>query len=153
MSLRSIHLTAVLVALAVGVTLLPGVGSAAEHRRGTAIKLASSQVGQALFDSEDQAVYLFNKERGKKPRCYGKCAKVWPPVRVGGGKPVAKGAVKQRLLGTTRRRDGSRQLTYGGHPLYYYAHEGPRQLFCHDVREYGGLWLALDESGDPLSRR
>jgi hypothetical protein len=39
-------------------------------------------------------------------------------------------------------------VTYAGHPLYYYAHEGKTQVLCHDVREFGGLWLAVTPSGE-----
>ena len=53
------------------------------------------------------------------------------------------------LLGTTTRSDGARQVTYAGHPLYFYAHEGKNQVLCHDVREYGGLWLVVTPKGPP----
>jgi hypothetical protein len=38
-------------------------------------------------------------------------------------------------------------VTYGGHPLYYYAHEGPGQVLCHDVIEFGGRWLVVTPDG------
>jgi predicted lipoprotein with Yx(FWY)xxD motif len=119
-------------------------------RKGTAIKLASSPVGDALFDGDDQAIYLFDAEQSSKPECYDDCAAAWPPVLTDGD-PVADGPIDQGLLGTIKREDGSKQVTYNDHPLYYYAHEGPGELRCHNVSEFGGLWLALDETGDPLS--
>lgn len=124
-----------------------GGGTAKE---GTAIKLASSPVGDALFDGGDQAIYLFDAEESSKPECYDDCAEAWPPVLTEGD-PVAEGPIKQDLLGTTKRDDGTTQVTYNGHPLYYYAHEAPGELRCHNVPGFGGLWLALDETGDPLS--
>jgi hypothetical protein len=54
------------------------------------------------------------------------------------------------LLGKTTRRNGKKQITYGGHPLYYYAHEGPGQVLCHDIEEFGGLWLVVKKNGDPV---
>jgi predicted lipoprotein with Yx(FWY)xxD motif len=51
------------------------------------------------------------------------------------------------LLGTTRRRDGTRQLTYAGRPLYYYAADPVGQVLCQNVREFGGLWLVVRGSG------
>jgi len=51
------------------------------------------------------------------------------------------------LLGTTPRTDGSTQVTYAGHPLYYYAHEGKNVVTCHNVNEFGGLWLAVTPTG------
>lgn len=115
-------------------------------RPGTKVLTAASQFGPVLFDGARQAIYLFDKERGSRPACYGACADAWPPVLTD-GQPIAGGAVRARLLGTTERRDGSTQVTYAGHPLYYYAHEGPNQVLCHDVPGFGGLWLALKASG------
>ena len=58
-------------------------------------------------------------------------------------------SVQSDLLGTTRRRDGATQVTYAGHPLYFYAHEGKYQVLCHDIEEYGGTWLVVQPDGDP----
>ena len=118
-------------------------------RRGTKIVLGDSQFGKILFDSKRQAIYLFDKETTKRARCYGECAEAWPPVYAKGTPRLGPG-LKESLLGTTKRRDGRRQITYGGHPLYYYAHEGPGQVFCHDIFEYGGLWLVVKRNGEPV---
>lgn len=125
-------------------------GAAKAEKAGTEIKLASSPVGDALFDGEDQAIYLFDIETRGTSECYGECAAEWPPVLTK-GEPVADGPVKQSLLGTTKRDDGTTQVTYNDHPLYYYAHEGAGELRCHNVPGFGGLWLALGADGDPLS--
>jgi predicted lipoprotein with Yx(FWY)xxD motif len=101
-----------------------------------------------LFDASGQAIYLFEKERASTPACYGACAEAWPPVLTE-GPPKGAGRVRSRLLGTTQRKDGSLQVTYAGHPLYYYAHEGKNQVLCHNVSEYGGLWLVVTPSGEP----
>jgi predicted lipoprotein with Yx(FWY)xxD motif len=101
-----------------------------------------------LFDASRQAIYLFDKERTTTPECYRACAVAWPPVLTK-GLPRAAGAVRAGLLGTTKRTDGTRQVTYAGHPLYYYAHEGKGEVTCHDVREYGGLWLVVTPQGKP----
>lgn len=47
------------------------------------------------------------------------------------------------------RADGGTQVTYDGRPLYYYAHEGKNVVECHNIREFGGLWLAVTPSGKP----
>jgi hypothetical protein len=65
------------------------------------------------------------------------------------GKPRARTTVRPELLGTTRRSDGAIQVTYAGHPLYFYAHEGKRQVLCHNVDEFGGTWLAVRPDGHP----
>jgi predicted lipoprotein with Yx(FWY)xxD motif len=99
-----------------------------------------------LFDRPGQAIYLFEKETTSRPDCYGDCAVAWPPVLTTGA-PQATGAVRPDLLGTVLREDGTTQVTYGGHPLYFYAHEGPGQVLCHDVVEFGGRWLVVTPDG------
>ena len=117
--------------------------------KGTTVKLASSDYGQVLFDGEDQAIYLFDKESGPMSECYGACAEAWPPVTTKGA-PQAASGVDQSLLGTTQRDDGSMQVTYNGHPLYYYVDDGPGQVLCQNVDEFGGLWLVVRANGEPV---
>ena len=117
---------------------------------GTTIKTGDSQYGQVLFCAGDQAVYYFDKESGSKSECYGACAEAWPPVLTE-GEPQAGAGAKQGLLGTAERTDGNTQVTYDGHPLYYYAHEGPNEVTCHNVDEFGGLWLAVTPGGQAVS--
>ena len=100
-----------------------------------------------LFDQRGQAIYLFTRERSGRPDCYDACARAWPPVLTV-GRPTATGAARDGLLSTVARRDGRRQVTYAGHPLYYYAFERPQQVLCHNVTEYGGVWLVVTPAGD-----
>jgi predicted lipoprotein with Yx(FWY)xxD motif len=113
---------------------------------GRTVKAVKSQFGQILGDRRGVAFYLFDKEKTKKPGCYGACAKAWPPVLTK-GKPQAGKGVRGSLLGTTKRRDGKLQVTYAGKPMYYYEHDGPGRVLCHNVEEFGGLWLVLRGSG------
>ncbi|MDP3891204.1 hypothetical protein, partial [Nocardioides sp.] len=87
---------------------------------GTTITTGDSPFGPMLFDDADQAIYIWELEPTEEPTCYDDCEVAWPPVLTD-GEPVPDGAVRPGLLGTTERRDGSIQVTYGGHPLYYYA--------------------------------
>lgn len=103
-----------------------------------------------LFDRSGQAIYLFDKEATGTPQCYGACARAWPPVLTT-GPPQGSGRVRDQLLGTTRRKNGSRQVTYAGHPLYFYAHEGKNEVLCHNVSEFGGLWLVVTARGAPAA--
>ena len=66
-------------------------------------------------------------------------------------RPVALAGIPPRLLGTARRRGGARQLTYRGRPVYYYVADGPGRVLCHNVREFGGLWLVLRPNGAPVT--
>ena len=103
-----------------------------------------------LVDDRGQAIYLFDKEESNTSECYRACAAAWPPVLTDGS-PLTAGSVRSGLLSTTVRRDGAVQLTYAGHPLYYYAHERPGQVLCHDVTEFGGRWLVVTPAGTPAA--
>jgi predicted lipoprotein with Yx(FWY)xxD motif len=115
---------------------------------GTTITTGGSEFGAMLFGGPGQAIYLFDKETDGQPACYEDCATAWPPVLTDGA-PQASGEVQPGLLGTVPRADGSTQVTYAGHPLYYYAFEGPGEVTCHDVAEYGGTWLVVTPAGTP----
>ncbi len=120
------------------------------RRRGKAIKVAGSRYGRMLFDGRGRAIYLFTREKGSTSRCYGQCAVAWPPVYTN-GRPRARDGVDGDLLGTTRRRGGRRQVTYNGHPLYYYVTDTkPGQITCQDITEFGGTWLVVAPSGNAI---
>ena len=125
----------------------PEATSPTSARPGTRITVRPSDFGPMLFDARGQAIYLLDREATRKPRCYDACAEAWPPVLTEGD-PVAIGATQRGMLGTTRRPDGTVQVTYGGHPLYFYAHEEPGQVLCHNVEEYGGRWLVVTPDGE-----
>ena len=123
----------------------------ARKRRGKGIKVMNSRYGRMIFDARGRAIYLFTREQGSKSRCYGECAVAWPPVYTR-GKPRALRGVDADLLGTTKRRGGRSQVTYNGHPLYYYVTDTkPGQITCQDVVEFGGTWLVVDPQGDAIS--
>jgi predicted lipoprotein with Yx(FWY)xxD motif len=107
-----------------------------------------SDYGTMLFDERGQAIYLFDKETSDEPQCYDDCSAAWPPVLTD-GPPEADGDIDAALLGTTERDDGSVQVTYNGHPLYFYADEDPGEVLCHDVDDFGGTWLVVTPEGEP----
>ena len=117
---------------------------------GTTVVLGDSEFGEMLYDADDQAIYVFERDTSDKSNCYDECAAAWPPVLTSGA-PVAGDGVDEALLGTTKRDDGSTQLTYGGRPLYYYAHEGPGEVRCHNVDLNGGFWWVVGADGEPLA--
>ena len=121
-----------------------------KSRAGTEIITAASEYGPMLYDKNGQPIYLFTSETGIRPDCYGDCAEAWPPVLTRGA-PQAGEQVRAGLLGTTRRTDGSTQVTYSGHPLYFYAHEGKYQVLCHNVEEFGGTWLVVRPNGHAVT--
>jgi predicted lipoprotein with Yx(FWY)xxD motif len=113
---------------------------------GAVITLRDSNFGPMLFDSNKQAIYVFEKDRRQKTVCYGECAEAWPPVFTE-GPPRAGRGVRASLLGTIKRRDGQTQVTYAGRPLYFYAHEDAGVVLCHNVRLNGGFWWAIGADG------
>ena len=108
--------------------------------------VAESEFGPMLYGADGQAIYLFDLENSADPRCYDDCAAAWPPVLTK-GLPVAGKGVAAGMLGVTRRTDGSTQVTYAGHPLYFYAHEDPWQVLCHDFADFGGTWYVVQPDG------
>jgi predicted lipoprotein with Yx(FWY)xxD motif len=116
--------------------------------KSTRITAGDSNFGRMIWAPGDQAIYMFDQDGRNKSRCYGRCARAWPPVLTK-GRPKAGRGVDADLLGTTRRRNGERQVTYDGRPLYTYAHEGSDEVLCHDVRLNGGLWWVLSPAGEP----
>lgn len=118
-------------------------------RPGTEITVADSDYGRILFDGSEQAIYLFDKERGSTSECYGACAEAWPPVLTEGA-PVAGQGADEALLGTTRRDDGTTQVTYAGQPLYYYVDDPKGEVLCQNVDEFGGLWLVVAPDGEAV---
>ena len=115
-------------------------------RAGTLIVAGDSQFGRMLFDARKRAIYIFERDADRQTVCYGECAEAWPPVYTT-GEPVAGSGVRSSLLGTIERRDARTQVTYAGKPLYYYAHEGPGEVRCHNVDLNGGLWWVVGPDG------
>ncbi len=120
--------------------------AATAAQAGAKVTVRSSRYGKVLFDGRGYSLYLFAADRGTRSTCYGGCAKAWPPFLTK-GKPVAGLGIKAGLLGTTHRRNGSLQVTYGGHPLYYYEGDRKGQTKCQNVSNFGGLWLLVTPNG------
>lgn len=118
-----------------------------EAETGTVITSGDSEFGTILFDGNGQAIYIWEVEETSEAECYVDCAEAWPPVLTDGA-PSAAGDVNGELLGTTERTDGTTQVTYNGHPLYYYAHEAPGEVKCHNVSTHGGLWWVIQPNGN-----
>jgi predicted lipoprotein with Yx(FWY)xxD motif len=118
--------------------------------RGATVKVVASEFGRVVADRRGEAYYLFERETGRRSRCYGDCAVAWPPVLTKARPRAGRGADPD-LLGTTRRRGGKLQVTYNGHPLYYYKDDEPGTILCHNVDEFGGLWLVVNPKGDAVS--
>jgi predicted lipoprotein with Yx(FWY)xxD motif len=140
---------AALVVLA-GLVVALGLASPAETKkeadRGT-LMARSSEYGRVLFDGRGFVLYGFTADRKRRSVCSGACARAWPPFVVDRAPRAGRG-VERSLIGTIRRADGRQQVTYAGHPLYYYVGDRrPGQILCQDVFEFGGDWLIVRPSG------
>jgi predicted lipoprotein with Yx(FWY)xxD motif len=124
--------------------------AAPKPKPGAEITTAASDYGTILFGEGERAIYLFDREASDESECYGACAEAWPPVLTE-GEPQAAGDLEQSKLGTTRRDDGATQVTYDGHPLYFYVDDPPGEVLCHNVTEFGGVWLVVDPGGDAVA--
>lgn len=115
------------------------------------LSIASSRYGKIIVDSSGRTLYLFDAERSTEPKCYGPCAAAWPPLSTATA-PVSGSDLSQGLIATALRSDGSLQVTYNGHPLYYYVGDrAPGEIKCQAVFEYGGGWYVLDAQGNKIS--
>jgi predicted lipoprotein with Yx(FWY)xxD motif len=141
--LRGAALGAVVAAAAWLVTAALATSGAA-----TSLTVRSTEFGKAVFGPNGKVVYVFGADRGQTSRCYGVCAAAWPPVLTK-GPPQAGSGVEAKLLGTTTRRNGSVQVTYNGHPLYYYSADKVGKVMCQHANMHGGVWLIMKPDGHP----
>ncbi|HSS04873.1 MAG TPA: hypothetical protein VLK89_06775 [Solirubrobacterales bacterium] len=109
----------------------------------------SPELGTAIVvDSKGFTLYDFHKDKGTKSACYGACASTWPPLMTSAA-PHAMSGAEASKLGTTKRSDGTLQVTYAGHPLYtYVADTKPGEAKGNDFSSFGAQWYALKPNGE-----
>jgi predicted lipoprotein with Yx(FWY)xxD motif len=127
--------------------------SSASKPNGGSATIGVSQVaglGKILVDSDGRSVYLFEKDTGPTSTCFAACASAWPPVTVK-GMPDAGVGVNESMLGTTKRPDGTMQVTYSGHPLYLYQGDTKRgDTTGQNVDGFGAEWYVLSPAGNKV---
>ena len=130
----------------------PASGSpASAATTGTVITTHAGSAGSFLTDGSGRAVYLWSKDTMNKSVCSGACAGAWPPVPAS-GKLTASGGAKTSDLGTITRSDGSKQVTYDGHPLYFFVGDsGPGQLSGQGNNGFGAKWWLVAPSGSEIT--
>jgi predicted lipoprotein with Yx(FWY)xxD motif len=149
---RSIKLPAALVAATLAAAIASALALAGGNgsTTGTMVKLANSPVGRILVDSKGITLYDFPPDKGTTSVCYGACAALWPPLTTH-GKPIAGPGVRASLLGTTKRSDGKLEVTYGGHPLYYFVSDRkPGQTTGQGINQFGGPWWVISAAGKEI---
>jgi predicted lipoprotein with Yx(FWY)xxD motif len=119
---------------------------------GTTIAIAKTRLGRILVDSKGITLYDFVTDKHGVSGCYGACAALWPPL-ITKGKPHAGLGLRASLLGTTKRKDGKLEVTYNGHPLYYFVTDRkPGQTTGQGVNQFGGPWWVLSPAGKEIHR-
>ena len=125
----------------------PSTSASPSPAAATIAVATNTRLGQILVDGKGITVYLFVKDTGPSSTCYTSCAQVWPPVLTSGPPQAGTGATAS-LLGTTTRTDGKVEVTYAGHPLYYFVSDKqPGDATGQGVDNFGGLWWVLTPSG------
>jgi predicted lipoprotein with Yx(FWY)xxD motif len=131
-----------------GHTAAAMAGMSAAHAEVTVA--ASPHYGRVLYDKDHFVLYMFSADHGSTSTCYGACSSGhggWPPLLTKGTPHVAR--LNASLLGTTRRRDGSLQVIYAGHPLYYWSGDTGHTILCQHVKLHGGFWYVVNPNGTP----
>jgi predicted lipoprotein with Yx(FWY)xxD motif len=141
----------VVLGVAATAILLAGLVAAAGSTRAAPevaarVSVRSTEFGKALFGPSGKVLYVFGADRGTTSRCYGVCAAAWPPLLTT-ARPLAGAGVESKLLGMTKRQDGRLQVTYNGHPLYYYSADKVGKVMCQHANMHGGIWLIIKPNG------
>jgi predicted lipoprotein with Yx(FWY)xxD motif len=126
-------------------------GAGASTSGGTVITTAKSSAGTVLTSGSGKAVYLWAKDTGDMSNCTGACAGAWPPVTTTGTATAAGGA-QASDIGTITRSDGTKQVTYDGHPLYYFEGDsGPGTASGQGSDAFGAKWWLVAPAGSDVT--
>jgi predicted lipoprotein with Yx(FWY)xxD motif len=114
------------------------------------LKSVSGIEDKALVDGKGRTLYLWEADTNGTSTCTGACAAAWPPVTVSGTAQAGSG-VTESLLGTVKRADGTEQVTYNGHPLYYFVGDtGPGMAKGQGSKDFGADWYVLNAKGSKI---
>jgi predicted lipoprotein with Yx(FWY)xxD motif len=114
------------------------------------VDVSKNSLGSILVNSNGRTLYLLNADVGGQSACTGACATKWPPL-LATGKPTAGAGPTASRLATITRSDGTRQITYNGHPLYLFAKDQkPGDVKGQGVIAFGAAWFALSPSGNQI---
>jgi predicted lipoprotein with Yx(FWY)xxD motif len=118
------------------------------------VKTRSNTLGTIIVDGKSRTLYLFEKDKTTKSKCSGACATNWPPLLTK-GKPKASGSAKASKLGTTKRSDGTTQVTYGGHPVYTFIADKskPGATKGEGVDAFGAEWYVVGTNGKKIEKK
>jgi predicted lipoprotein with Yx(FWY)xxD motif len=125
--------------------------AASSSGAGEMILTKHAKVGTILAAGPKKlTVYEFEADKGAQSACSGACAQVWPPVTTGAG-AQAVGAAVSADLGTVTRSDGTKQVTYKGHPLYFFAKDKDNgDAYGQGSKSFGAGWYVLKPDGSKI---
>jgi len=127
-------------------------GGTTQKRAATVAVASNSDLGKILVDGDGRTLYLFEADEEGSSACSGACAEAWPPFTTQGDPSAGEGASADKL-GTISRDNGDTQVTYNGHPLYYYTpDEGPGDTKGQDIEQFGAEWYVLSPKGDKVEK-
>jgi len=112
---------------------------------------STASLGDLIVGPNGRTLYAFKKDTGAASACSGACASEWPPLTTS-GKLTSSGDVPMASLKTVKRDDGKLQVTFDGHPLYYFAGDSaPGQANGQGLDDFGASWWALSPSGKEIT--
>ena len=119
----------------------------------TAVAIQTAQRpdgSEYLTDGDGRALYLL-EGKDQPTACVDACATEWPPFTAETGATPSVTGAQQDLVGTVQRPDGTSQITYGGHPLYYYAEDtAPGDVKGQDYTDQWGEWYLVAPTGEQV---
>ena len=131
----------------------PPAGTPALPPAASTVALRNTALGEILVDGNGRTLYLFEADKPGMSNCNADCAAVWPPL-LASGSAVAGTGVNQSLLSTTTRKDGSVELVYNGHPLYYFVSDKqPGDTTGQAISSFGAEWYVLSGDGNRVEKR
>jgi predicted lipoprotein with Yx(FWY)xxD motif len=150
---RTATTCALLAVTAVFATACGGMSNSTSTHSSSTVATSKTSVGTILVDSNGDTLYLFAKDHGGASSCSGACAKAWPPYAAKGASPSAGPGLKASLLKSMERADGTRQLTYDGHPLYTFSGDSKAgDLTGQDSDAFGAHWYAVSPQGSAITK-
>ncbi len=148
------RLLAIAIVLALGAAGAVAAVAATAPTKPASVKTRSVSLGKILVNGSSQTLYLFEKDKNGKSACSGACATNWPPLLTKGAHK-ASGGVKSSLIGTTKRSDGTTQVTYNKHPLYAFVLDNnkPGSTKGEGVDAFGAEWYVLGANGKKIEKK
>jgi predicted lipoprotein with Yx(FWY)xxD motif len=149
------------VTLVVALVGVPAIALAASHSHSHAraskaaatVSVRKTKLGKILVNGRGVTLYLFEKDKRGKSACNGACAVAWPPLLTK-GHPHARNGAHASKLGTTKRKNGTTQVTYARHPVYMFVGDRskPGSTAGEGSKAFGAEWYVLGTNGKKIEK-